>query len=120
MKYKIGQKLPINMEGFMGINIPCDAEIKEIKYVLRAELGNNQYSEMVLNEKELQENIIGNPILTYTDKGYYYPSCPYGYNDCVYDPMYIKEHYPDWYKDLGCPTDCEACEGGSEYDDEDK
>lgn len=120
MKYNIGQKLPINIEGFMGIEIPCDVKITGINYIIKVDLGNGQFSEMTLNEKELEEKIIGFPVLTYSEKGYYYPSCPYGYNDCVCDPMYIKEHYPEWYKDLGSPTKCEDCVDGEGYDDEDK
>jgi hypothetical protein len=49
----------------------------------------------------------------------YEPSCKFGYEDCVYDPNYIKYHYPDWYKSLGSPTECK-CEDGNGYDDEDK
>jgi hypothetical protein len=50
----------------------------------------------------------------------YTPTCPHGYEDCVYDPAYIKTHYPEWYEDLGCPTTCEDCPAGERYDDEDK
>lgn len=66
----------------------------------------------------------------------YKPVCPRGYVDCVWDPAYIKFHYPDWYKKLygdktpeeaihkpnGCweryindPNEDDYC-----YDDEDK
>lgn len=30
----------------------------------------------------------------------YIPTCPRGYKDCIYDPAYIKHHYPWWYKEL--------------------
>lgn len=50
----------------------------------------------------------------------YIPSCPHGYCDCVYDPAYIRKHYPDWWKDLGMPTSCKNCPDGERYDDEDK
>lgn len=30
----------------------------------------------------------------------YIPTCPRGYEDCVYDPAYIKYNCPDWYKEL--------------------
>ena len=30
----------------------------------------------------------------------YEPTCPRGYDDCVYDPAYIKYNYPEWYKEL--------------------
>lgn len=30
----------------------------------------------------------------------YTPVCPRGYTDCVWDPAYIKYHYPTWYQAL--------------------
>ena len=30
----------------------------------------------------------------------YTPTCPRGYDDCVWDPAYIKHHYPDWFAKL--------------------
>ena len=60
-------------------------------------------------------------------KVYYLPTCPCGYNDCISDPAYIRNHYPDWWQELGCPTKCTSCEKLSDgtyvcdyYDDEDK
>lgn len=61
----------------------------------------------------------------------YKPVCPKGYDDCIYDPAYIKHEYPNWYKELygdlspeeavltkkGCMEEGEYCEY---YDDEDK
>jgi hypothetical protein len=61
----------------------------------------------------------------------YKPVCPKGYDDCVYDPGYIKYYCPDWYEDLygdlspeeavltkeGCMKEGEYCDY---YDDEDK
>lgn len=69
LKYSKGQVLPVLMEGFMGMKIPCDATIVDAKYEIKADLGNGQFSEMFLNEKELQGKLIGNPQLY--DKGYY-------------------------------------------------
>lgn len=46
--------------------------------------------------------------------------CKCGYVNCIYEPAYIKENYPDWYEELGCPITCEDCENGERYDDEDK
>lgn len=46
--------------------------------------------------------------------------CKCGLVGCVCEPLYIKTHHPEWYKKLGCPTTCESCEDGDEYDDEDK
>lgn len=46
--------------------------------------------------------------------------CKCGLVSCVCEPLYIKTHHPEWYKQLGCPTTCESCEDGDEYDDEDK
>lgn len=50
----------------------------------------------------------------------YEPMCPYGNLDCVLDCNYIKTFYPDWYKELGNPTQCKECIDGNQYDDEDK
>lgn len=46
--------------------------------------------------------------------------CKYGYSDCVLEPAYIKENYPEWWESLGCPTSCPDCKNGDMYDDEDK
>lgn len=45
------------------------------------------------------ENINGEDVC-YTCSLGYTPVCPRGYIDCVYDPAYIKHHYPKWYKSL--------------------
>ena len=50
----------------------------------------------------------------------YYPTCPHGYCDCVYDPAYIRHNHPKWWIDLGMPTSCNHCLEGERYDDEDK
>lgn len=118
LKYSVGQRLPVNMEGFMGMKIPCDIEISDIVYKVRAELGNGQFSEMMLTEPELKERIIGNPQVN--GKNYYQCFCKYGCNDCVNDPAYIKTIHPEWYEKLGAPTDCPDCDDMSCYDDEDK
>ena len=56
---------------------------------------------------------------------YYKPNCPHGYEDCVWDPMYIYSTYPKWYKSLYGEADprtitCDNCKNGERYDDEDK
>lgn len=56
---------------------------------------------------------------------YYKPNCPHGYEDCVWDPMYIYSTYPKWYASLygdKKPEEvaCENCKNGERYDDEDK
>ena len=59
----------------------------------------------------------------------YVPTCPFGMDDCVGDPAYIKYHYPDWYKELygdispeeASKQSCSSYEHFWEcYDDEDK
>ena len=55
----------------------------------------------------------------------YTPTCPAGYTDCIYDPAYIRYHYPDWWEELGMPMKCshtDKIEEGycRDYDDEDK
>ena len=52
--------------------------------------------------------------------------CPFSYTDCIHDPGYIWQFHHDWfiklYGDISPfkVKDCEDCEEGSEYDDEDK
>ena len=56
----------------------------------------------------------------------YTPSCPYGYEDCVSDPAYIRWNHPKQWEELGMPTKCECADEYEEgchcryYDDEDK
>ena len=56
----------------------------------------------------------------------YIPTCPYGYEDCINDPAYIREYHPKWWEELGMPTECECADEYEEgchcryYDDEDK
>ena len=55
----------------------------------------------------------------------YRPCCKHGYDDCIYDPAYIYNTYPDWYKKLygaKLPEEitCESCDHGERWDDEDK
>ena len=56
----------------------------------------------------------------------YIPTCPYGYEDCISDPAYIREYHPKWWEELGMPTVCECADEYEEgchcryYDDEDK
>ena len=56
----------------------------------------------------------------------YIPSCPYGYMDCVSDPAYIRRYNPEWWEELGMPTECSQAKYFEEgcscqwYDDEDK
>ena len=46
------------------------------------------------------------------DRGYI-PTCRYGYDDCILDPAYLeKEGYEG--------GNCDGCEDGNWYDDEDK
>jgi hypothetical protein len=56
----------------------------------------------------------------------YISSCPYGYEDCVSDPAYIRWNHPKWWEELGMPTECSQAKHYEEdchcqwYDDEDK
>ena len=58
MKYRIGDIIPIQMEGFMGVEFPTNAVVKDIMYKVRADTGNEQYAEMVLSENELNTRLI--------------------------------------------------------------
>ena len=56
---------------------------------------------------------------------YYKPTCPHGYEDCVFDPAYIYATYPKWYEELygnkkPAEVVCDNCKDGERYDDEDK
>ena len=86
-----------------------------------------------LREKAEREKQTQKPQFVFTE---YKPVCPRGYADCIYDPAYIKFHYPSWYEELYgnmSPEDAIHKEGGCCdkvkedpeeenycYDDEDK
>ena len=70
----------------------------------------------------------------YFDKSYT-PICPFGENNCIHDPAYQHKYSPEWWEQLGMPTECECYEeflkdecsldeaialGCPYYDDEDK
>lgn len=52
--------------------------------------------------------------------------CQFGYKNCIYDPGYIwvfdREWFVELYGDISPfeVKDCEDCDDGSRYDDEDK
>ena len=69
---------------------------------------------------DIRTDIAYEQIKEYQDKLDEPLRCKCGLVGCVYEPLYIKTHYPEWYKQLGCPTTCKSCEDGDEYDDEDK
>lgn len=59
----------------------------------------------------------------------YTPTCPFGYGDCISDPAYIRCYHPEWWIELGRPTECHCGYSQAEadhmtgcpyYDDEDK
>lgn len=56
-------------------------------------------------------------------------TCPFGYENCISDPAYIRRCHPEWWIELGRPTECschysqqeaDAMGGCPYYDDEDK
>lgn len=62
---------------------------------------------------------------------YYKPTCKFGYENCIHDPAYIYNTYPEWYKELygdKAPEEAalekEGCGNCTKdncyYDDEDK
>ena len=81
-------------------------------------------------------NCIDNPIYENVPRKSLYswmkPVCPYGYQNCIYDPGYIKKIYPEEYaRQFGnIPPDqavetsmciaCFECKNSPYYDDEDK
>lgn len=57
----------------------------------------------------------------------YTPTCPYGFSDCISDPAYIRTYHPEWWVELGRPTQCSCAKDADTdgdwcqyYDDEDK
>lgn len=59
----------------------------------------------------------------------YTSTCPFGYGDCISDPAYIRCYHPEWWIELGRPTECHCGYSQAEadhmtgcpyYDDEDK
>ena len=81
------------------------------------------------SEGKIESDTVFNEVCDYMWRNYcvprvyqprYTPTCPHGYEDCVYDPAYIKTNCPEWYESLGCPTTCDNCPAGERYDDEDK
>ena len=58
MIYNKGDVVNINMEGFMGIEFPTVATVKEVCYKVSADTGNGCYTEMILNEDELLNRLI--------------------------------------------------------------
>lgn len=74
-----------------------------------------------LNRNSLCENCRENKVFpTMSFYQSYIPTCPYGYDDCISDPAYIKYNYPNWYKELyGDKTVEEAGERCRKYHDAD-
>lgn len=44
--------------------------------------------------------------------------CLHGYTGCVNNPEYLRRYYPDYWEEIGMPTEC--IESECNYDDEDK
>ena len=45
-------------------------------------------------------SVVNGKVRCYRCMAGYTPVCPRGYLDCVYDPAYIRFHYPEWYATL--------------------
>lgn len=45
-------------------------------------------------------------------------TCLHGYPDCVHNPEYLRRYYPNYWEEIGMPTEC--IESECYYDDEDK
>ena len=69
-----------------------------------------------------------NPIYPHLRDNYIsYPiHCPFGFENCIYDPGYLWAYHRDWFIELYgdiSPTLCACtcdCDEGDRYDDEDK
>lgn len=57
-----------------------------------------------VTDKSLCDSCIDNPkykdVPRCSQYREYNPTCPRGYDDCIYDPAYIKYHNPKWYNKL--------------------
>ena len=40
----------------------------------------------------------------------YIPTCPFGEDNCIYDPAYQRKYSPEWWEQMGMPTKCECYE----------
>lgn len=45
--------------------------------------------------------------------------CAHGYTDCIHNPEYLRRYHPEYWVELGMPTECKNDEY-CYYDDEDK
>ena len=85
-------------------------------------------SELLAENKELRQKFTAAKMIVRSlDKALWIPTeeeiayekvCLHGWVDCVHNPEYIRRNYPEWWVELGMPTECteESCY----YDDEDK
>ena len=84
--------------------------------------------ELLAANKEFRQKIMAaKSIVRSLERSLYTPTeeeiaykkvCLHGWDDCIHNPEYIRRNYPDWWVELGMPTECteESCH----YDDEDK
>ena len=48
-------------------------------------------------------------------------ACKFGYIGCIHNPEYLRRYYPEYWVEIGMPTECEECiDERCVYDDEDK
>lgn len=84
--------------------------------------------ELLTANKELRQKITAAKMIVRSfDRNLYIPTeediacskvCLYGRADCVYNPEYIRRNDPEWWVELGMPTECK--EESCYYYDEDK
>lgn len=93
---------------------------------------------LIIKNEQLQEHARQYPGHTIVMEGPnqfksidYKPTCKCDCTDCIYDPAYIYNTYPEWYKKLygeltpeeaavDPDSSCSSCNDGDRYDDEDK
>lgn len=82
---------------------------------------------LAANEEFRQKTMAAKMIVRSLEKSLWIPTeeevayekvCLHGWVDCIHNPEYIRRNYPEWWVELGMPTECteESCY----YDDEDK
>jgi hypothetical protein len=106
-----------------GADLVCSLELID-KYLLSC-IKDDHIDPPTVAPKDLSETICMDEGPNQFNTVYYKPNCPHGYEDCVWDPMYIYSTYPKWYASLygdKKPEEvvCDNCKDGERYDDEDK
>lgn len=126
--------LLINQDKSNNFDVKSNNEIEELAHTILdfVHTKHNQFSMQDLAEYLHTAGWRKQVVYSSVECQKYTPTCKYGYEDCVWDPAYIKYHHPDWYSRLYgniSPEEaslvpghsCMSCaDNNFLYDDEDK